>query len=299
MAKRALPLGDPSFREIIQGNLLYADKTNYIHSLLKGPKSCFLSRPRRFGKTLLLDTLAELFRGNRELFKGLKIDGKKDCPSEIHPVLRLNMAYDRLSSKDDLFSVIDWDLRYAAKIENLKISSKSFSGMLLELLRGLSNKYGVGAAVLIDEYDAPVARHISNRKLASDNREVLYDFYTSLKKHINYIRFVLVTGVTRFAMTALDSGPNNFVDISLDPNYAGICGFTISEFNRLFSGRLRGTLDSLKTKGTIDQNTDREALKAMILDWYDGYNWLGTQPVLNPYSILNFFNENRFGDYWP
>ncbi|MDR1040664.1 MAG: ATP-binding protein [Deltaproteobacteria bacterium] len=299
MAPKELPLGDPTFREIIQGNLLYADKTNYVFNLIKGPKSCFLSRPRRFGKTLLLDTLEELFRGNRELFKGLKIDGKKDCPSETHPILRLNMAYDPISAKEDLMHWIEWDLCRMAKKENVEIFAKSYNGMLEELLDGLSQKFGKGVVVLIDEYDAPVAGHISNRKLASDNRGVLYGFYTSIKKNLKYIRFVFVTGVTRFTMTALDSGPNNFVDISLDPNYAGICGFTLSEFNRLFSGRLRGTLGSLKTKGAIDQNTDRESLKAMILDWYDGYNWLGTQPVLNPYSILNFFNENRFGDYWP
>ncbi|MDR1038737.1 MAG: AAA family ATPase [Deltaproteobacteria bacterium] len=299
MAPKALPLGDPTFREIIQGNLLYADKTKYIHSLIKGPKSCFLSRPRRFGKTLLLDTLEELFLGSRELFKGLKIYGKNDCPSETHPILRLNMAYDPISAKEDLMQWIGWDLCRMAKKENVKIITKSYNAMLEELLDGLSQKYGKGVVVLIDEYDAPVAGHISNRKLASDNRDVLYGFYMSIKKNLKYIRFVFVTGVTRFTMTALDSGPNNFVDISLNPNYAGICGFTLSEFNRLFFGRLNGTLSSLKAKGKIDLDTDREALKAKILEWYDGYNWLGSQPVLNPYSILNFFNENRFGDYWP
>ncbi|MDR1040418.1 MAG: AAA family ATPase [Deltaproteobacteria bacterium] len=299
MTTKSLPLGDPSFREIIQGNFLYADKTNYIRQLIEGPKSCFLSRPRRFGKTLLVDTLDELFRGNIELFKGLKIDAKHDYAFEKHPVLRMSMAYDQLSTKEDLADAINTDLRYAAEIENLTISTQSFSVALRELLAGLSQKYGFGTVVLIDEYDTPVVRHISNQKLASDNREVLYDFYTSIKKNLNFIRFIFVTGVTRFTMTALDSGPNNFVDISLNPDYAGICGFTISEFNKLFSNRLKGILKVLKKEGIMDRSADWNDLRAKIMKWYDGYNWLGSQTILNPYSILHFFLEKNFGDFWP
>ncbi|MDR1040055.1 MAG: AAA family ATPase, partial [Deltaproteobacteria bacterium] len=231
MEPKKLSLNDKPFRKIIQGNYLYADKTKYIHKMITEYDCCFLSRPRRFGKTLLLDTLDELFQGNSELFEGLWIGAPNEYDFERHPVLRFNMAYAKISTKKDLEDYIEYDLRDAAKIEGVEITSNSYDTMLRELLRGVNEKYKVGAVVLIDEYDAPVAWNISNRTLASDNCDVLHGFYTSLKKNINYIRFAFVTGITRFALTALDSGPNNFTDISLDPDFAGICGFTFPEID--------------------------------------------------------------------
>jgi hypothetical protein len=301
MATKPLPLGDPSFREIIQGNCLYADKTKYIHSLIKDPipKCYFLSRPRRFGKTLLIKTIEELFRGNRELFRGLYIDTQTDYKFERHPVLRLNMAYTELSVKEDLASRIKDNLREAAEIEEVTITADSYGEMMGQFLKGVHKKNNVGAVILIDEYDFPVARHIADLKLASDNCDILHDFYTSLKTYGDYIRFALVTGITRFTMTAMDSGPNNFIDISLDPDFAGICGFTVSEFDELFRDRLKETLEKIKNRKFIRQDADEKALKAKILDWYDGYNWLGAERVLNPYSILNFFGQKKFRPYWP
>jgi hypothetical protein len=171
--------------------------------------------------------------------------------------------------------------------------------MLGQLLRGVNEKFGVGAVVLIDEYDAPAAMHISNQELAWDNCGVLHDFYMTLKKHIRHIRFAFVTGVTRFAATALDIGGNNFLDISLRSDYAGICGFPVSELESLFADRFDETLDRLKSEGQIEQGADGGALKAKILEWYGGYDWLGPEKVLNPYSVLNFFNESKFRAYWP
>jgi hypothetical protein len=275
--------------------------------MIKGPKCCFLSRPRRFGKTLLIDTFDELFRGNRELFKGLWIDTDSDYAFERHPVLKLNMAYSKISTKKDLEARIECDLREAAEIEDVTITQNSYGEMLGQFLKNVKEKYGIGAVVLIDEYDAPVAMHMSDLNLAADNRDVLYDFYTSLKKYLNHIRFVLVTGITRFTMTALDSGPNNFVDISLLPDFAGICGFTLSEFDVYFSDRLEEILNHVKIGNSIELGAaNKEGLKAnilelksKILEWYDGYNWLGPERVYNPYSILNFFLEKDFSDYWP
>ncbi|MDR1039015.1 MAG: AAA family ATPase, partial [Deltaproteobacteria bacterium] len=226
---QSLPLTDEPFRKIIRGNYLYSDKTEYIHNMINSYTCCFLSRPRRFGKTLLLDTVDELFRGDRELFEGLWIDTDSSYEFARHPVLRFNMAYPEISTRKDLKYRIERDLRRAAETEDVKIIGPSYDEMLEELLEGLFKKYKVGAVVLIDEYDAPVAGHISDRKLAEDCSNVLHGFYTSLKKNIRFIRFALVTGITRFAMTALDSGPNNFMDISLDPDFSGICGFPVSE----------------------------------------------------------------------
>ncbi|MDR1038772.1 MAG: AAA family ATPase [Deltaproteobacteria bacterium] len=301
--KTPLPLGDPTFREIIQSKSLYADKTVYIHSMINGPKSRFLSRPRRFGKTLLVDTIEELFLGNRELFKSLWIDLHSDYKFVRHPVLRLNMAYPGLSTKQDLVSEIEWTLRRTAKKDNVDISAISYTGMLEELLDGMSQKYGVGVVVLIDEYDAPVSWNISNIQLASDNSNVLHGFYTSIMRNLRFVRFAFVTCITRFTWTALDSGPNNFMDISLVPEFAGICGFTVSEFESLFAAifnenTVKGTLKRLKDDGRIGNDADEAELKAMILKWYGGYNWLGPEHILNPYSTLHFFMTKEFDDYW-
>ncbi|MDR1041599.1 MAG: AAA family ATPase [Deltaproteobacteria bacterium] len=298
MGPKELPLGDPPFREIIQGNLLYADKTGYIYRLIKSHKCCFLTRPRRFGKTLLIKTVEELFLGNRELFKGLLIDKDTDYAFERHPVLRFNMAYTKISSKEDLEFKIERDLGRIAERESIKIVSDSYDDMLEELLEGLSRKHGTGAVILIDEYDYPVSNHIGNLEFASANRDVLHGFYTSLKRNIDYIRFALVAGITRFAMTGLDSGPNNFEDISLLPEFAGICGFTLSEFETLFEDRLIEIIGIRKDSDRIAFDIEKTALKAKILKWYDGYNWLGPEPVLNPYSILSYFRRKVFDSYW-
>ncbi|MDR1038902.1 MAG: AAA family ATPase, partial [Deltaproteobacteria bacterium] len=172
MEPKSLPLNDVPFREIVEEDYLYADKTKYIHKMITENKCCFLSRPRRFGKTLLLDTLDELFQGNRELFEGLWIGTPNKYEFKRHPVLRFNMAYSKISSKKDLEDNIEDDLRDAAKIEGVEITSNSYGRMLGELLKGFKDKYGVSTVVLIDEYDAPVARHISNQRLAADNCDV-------------------------------------------------------------------------------------------------------------------------------
>ncbi|MDR1037379.1 MAG: AAA family ATPase [Deltaproteobacteria bacterium] len=291
---------DLSFREIIQGNFIYADKTGYIYDILKDDPTnfCFLSRPRRFGKTLLLNTLAELFQGDRELFRGLLID-KKGYQFERHPVVKFNMAYSQMSSKDELISRISKNLLMMARKEGVDFIAKSYGEMLGELLRGICIQHGAKVVVLIDEYDAPVTRNILRQDVVEEITEVLLNFYTSLKTNMEYIRLAFVTGITRFAMTALDSRPNNFYDISLVPEFGGICGFTKSEMRTLFHDRFPDTLDALKGKGLIPLNTDIDGLKVMIEDYYDGYNWLGKENVLNPYSLLRFFTLNEFDTYWP
>ncbi|MDR1039829.1 MAG: AAA family ATPase [Deltaproteobacteria bacterium] len=264
---KKLSLIGPSFRKIILENYLYADKTKYIHEMIENYDSCFLSRPRRFGKTLLLDTIGELFKGDRELSKGLWIDSKSGYSFKKHPVLRLSMGkYTEISSKEDLVKGIMFDLSQSAKEEGLKISAPNTGQMLEQLLKGISGKHGVGAVVLIDEYDAPVTRHIADQTLASDNRDVLHDFYAALKENYEHVRFSMVTGITRFALTSMDSGSNNFVDISLSPEFSGICGFTTPEFLKLFRDRFEETLKKLKYAGRIGQKAGLKDLKRKILE---------------------------------
>jgi hypothetical protein len=299
MEQKVLPIGDPSFMEIILNNMLYADKTEYIHKMLKVSKCCFLSRPRRFGKTLLLKTISELFQGDRDLFKDLWIGTQSDYGFERHPVLMFNMAFDEISTPDDLIGIIKRKLKEMAVDHDMAITYGTCGEILGQLLKGLLKKHGVGAVILVDEYDAPVTDHISDRNLALACRNVLHDFYRSIKSNLDYVRFAFVTGITRFAMTAVDSGANNFLDISLDKKFSGICGFTIHEFNVLFKDRFEDTLDRLKAEGDLPPRADVEDLKAKILDWYDGYNWLGNEHVLNPYSIIRFFYKNYLASYWP
>ncbi|MDR1037151.1 MAG: AAA family ATPase [Deltaproteobacteria bacterium] len=291
---------DLSFKQIRQGNFIYADKTEYIYNLLKDEPTnfCFLSRPRRFGKTLLLNTIKELFQGDRELFRRLKID-KSGYKFETHPVLSFDMSYSAIYTKDDLIDSIKFDLATFAKDYEVNFTTKNYGLMLQELLNGIHQKLGSRVVILVDEYDAPLTEHIMDDVISQEIRKVLHDFYRSMKKNIEYIRLAFVTGITRFAMTALDSGPNNFFDISLVPEYGGICGFTKTEMRTLFNDRFQDTLDVLKGNGKIPLNTDTDKLKTMIEDYYDGYNWLGEENVLNPYSLLRFFSLNEFDTYWP
>ncbi|MDR1312553.1 MAG: ATP-binding protein [Deltaproteobacteria bacterium] len=300
MEQKPLIVADSTFKEIILGNQLYADKSEYIHDMRSRFKCCFLSRPRRFGKTLLLDTVSELYQGDRELFRDLWIGAQSDYGFPRHPVLKFNMAYANLKTSDELVSEIKWSLQKQAVKHGVRLNiERSYGGMMEDLLEGIHEKHDVGAVILVDEYDAPVTKNMSDRNLALACRDVLHDFYMSIKTNLEHVSFAFVTGVTRFAMASLDSGANMFKDISIDKRYAGICGFTSREIDALFGDRFEATLESLKENGNLPPSAGLDDLKAKILDWYDGYNWLGNERVFNPYSIFNFFDEKNFRSYWP
>ncbi|MDR1038159.1 MAG: AAA family ATPase, partial [Deltaproteobacteria bacterium] len=295
-----LPFGIQTFKKIREKNCLYVDKTEYISKMLNLSDFCFLSRPRRFGKSLLIDTIDELFRGDRKLFEGLWIDNPNNFDFKQHPVLNLCMTYTEVNQKADLIHRISDDLIEVADEESVKIVANSYGEILEELLQGLSEKYGVGAVILIDECDSPVTNNLINRmELALDCRDVLRDFYGAMKKSSKYIKFALVTGITRFTMMPGDYGSNNFMDISLEPEFAGICGFTPQELEIYFSDRFTDALAKLKPEITKPTDDDFKELTADILEWYDGYNWLGSERILNPYTILHFFNNFKFNSYWP
>ncbi|MDR1037488.1 MAG: ATP-binding protein [Deltaproteobacteria bacterium] len=300
MEMKKLCLNGLSFKDIIQRNFLYADKTKLIYKMLNvyDYTCCFLSRPRRFGKSLLLSTIDQLFRGDRKLFDGLWI-AKSDYQFERHPVLNFTMTFSEIENKYDLINGIKRKLKVLAEVEGVTIDDGTYTEMMEQLLRRISNKHGARVVILVDEYDSPVTKHISNRDLALDNRDVLHDFYESIKTNIDYIRFALVTGITRFAMTSMDSGPNNFKDISLKSQFAGICGFTPKELNKLFKNRYPRTLEKLIKNGDLGPDAGFEELEELIIKYYDGYNWLGRSNILNPFSILSFFDEKEVGTYWP
>ncbi|MDR2199029.1 MAG: AAA family ATPase [Deltaproteobacteria bacterium] len=299
MALKNLSVGAWTFANIIDRNILYADKTKYIYDLLNAnEKDYFLSRPRRFGKTLLLYTLEELFSGNRERFKGLWIDAS-DYDFKKHPVIFFSLSLES-RTPDILMANINNDLKTLARKAELELTDATPATYFGNLIQALSEKSKSEVVVLIDEYDAPVTRNMAHPEIAQSNADILHDFFATLKK-VNVaplIHFTFVTGITRYALTSMDSGANHLIDISLNPQFAGICGFTLEEFDSLFSERLPDVLASLAAKGEIKENVDIKGLKSKILDWYNGYNWEGPTKVLNPYSIINFFKNTYFDNFW-
>jgi hypothetical protein len=241
----------------------------------------------------------DLFQGDRELFKGLWIDSS-DYDFKKHPVIHLNMNYAETSPSEILKMNIVADLREIAENEDISINvpDQLYDRILKMLVIKLFRKYESKAIILVDEYDAPITRNIDNPEVAKDNSEALHNFYSTFKNIDKYLRFVFVTGITPFALTAMDSGPNQFTDISLEPKFAGICGFTIEDFVHLFKERMDETLTELKNNGRMPTDSSIADLYEKIKDWYDGYNWGGKTQVLNPFSILNFFFHYSFDTYW-
>jgi hypothetical protein len=241
--------------------------------------------------------MESLFQGRRELFEDLYI-GSSGYRFEKHPIIRLDMSYDETSSPDTLNNNIIDDLLEIAENEGLSISGRSCGRVLKNLVTALHKTYKSGVVILIDEYDAPIADHIEDLALATANSRVLRGFYRTFKTISEHIRFSFVTGITRFAFTAMDSGPNQFKDISIDERFAGICGFTLDEFDALFGDRLEDTLAAMIKKGTMKPGSSITELREEIMAWYDGYNWEGQSRVLNPFSLLNFLDENIFDRFW-
>jgi hypothetical protein len=299
MLMRKLPLGGQGFVEIIDEDYLYADKTQYIYELVtSGMRHYFLSRPSRFGKSLLISTLKELFTGERRRFKGLWID-RSDYDFPRLPVVYLNLSMEPDANFED--GLIK-RLSHVADENDLKITATPESSeYLTDLVIALHKKYQSKVAVLIDECDVPVTRNLDKPELAMADAEALCDFLATLKYHrvSERVDFTLVTGVTSYPLTSMDWGRSYLHDVSLDPRCAGICGFTVDELEPLFADRLEGTLARLKDSGGLPPSATIDDLRASIQDWYGGYNWGGKTRVLNPFSTLKFFDQAAFGPYWP
>jgi len=287
---KRLPLGLQTFREIVKGDYLYVDKTQYVYNLLHGAKYYFLSRPRRFGKSLLLDTIAETFGGDRELFSGLWIYGS-DHDFAKHPVIRLDMSNIANETPEVLKESLMACMDMCYMVEDLEMKDKNPSDAFKRLIMLLHAKYGQRVVVLIDEYDKPILDHINNLETADGNRQILRGFYGILKSMDAYLRFVFITGVTKFTKTSIFSGLNNLRDITMLKAYAGICGIPTDSLEEHFGEHI----DSL---GQDDYFGQYESIADEILAWYDGYSWDGETRLLNPYSLLNFFDAGVFKGHW-
>ncbi len=276
---KRLPIGIQTFPEIIEKNYVYVDKTREALGLIKSYKYVFLSRPRRFGKSLFVSTLKAIFEGEKELFKGLYIYDRYDFPK--HPVIKISWA-GVLRSLEDIYDMGESILEENQYSLQLDVKpKKGHSRFLKELIIGAYRKYNSKVVVLIDEYDKPILDNIENMEMAKEAREFLKGFYSVLKDLDEYIRFVFITGVSRFSKVSIFSGLNNLKDISLHPEFAYICGYLHRDLEVSFSEHLKGI--------------DLEEIKK----WYNGYNFLGDERVYNPFDILLFIDNNfEFKNYW-
>ncbi|MFH0734754.1 MAG: AAA family ATPase [bacterium] len=282
-----LPIGIQTFEKIISNDFLYVDKTELIYQLISTGGFYFLSRPRRFGKSLLVSTLKEIFCGNKELFKGLYIYNKINW--EKHPVVHISFSSITYSgsSTDFRSKIVDY-LYTIAKVYNVTLTTSSISETFKELLLNLCEINKV--VILIDEYDKPIIDYINNLDKAKENRDVLREFYGSIKDNDQYIKFCFLTGVSKFSKVSVFSGLNNLRDITINDTFSNICGITQKELEFYFFNRFNDLEKKL--------NLDYEKLKQKIKHWYNGYSWDGVNTVYNPFSILNFFADGQFKNYW-
>ena len=275
---KKLPIGIQSFVEIRTDDYYYADKTFYVEKLTNSGKYFFLSRPRRFGKSLFLDTLKQAFLGNKELFKGLYLYDSWNWDKK-YPVIHISFGSGVVDSKEKLVKIIESFLNKEAQEKSLELKEEVLSLRFKELIEKLSKKYQEKVVVLVDEYDKPILDRIEEPEIARENREILKDFYSVLKDTDIYLKLVFLTGVSRFSKVSIFSGLNQLNDITIDPEYATICGYTQWELESVFEDRLAAF--------------DKEEVK----NWYNGYNWLG-ESVYNPFDILLLFSKNIFRSYW-
>ncbi|MDR1111140.1 MAG: ATP-binding protein [Deltaproteobacteria bacterium] len=301
---KKLPIGMYTFEKLIKGGHVYADKTRYVYELVQTEGAFFLSRPRRFGKSLLLSTFESLFSGPPEpdgtpqgLFKDLWI-GQSDYDfSQKFPVVCLDMALNS-STPEVLNAEIEDMLLKRAKPFGVEIDGPTPGSMLESLINCLADKYNTKVVLLIDEYDSPVSDNIDNIALVLKIRDILKSFYSKLKSCDKQLRFVFVTGVTRYAFMGLSSGLNHLNDITLTQKYAGICGFTQDEFKTCFSDHLEVALEGMRGMDPVPADATVADLADCFNKWYDGYSWDGKTRVLNPFSILKCLEKTAFSNYW-
>ncbi len=278
-----------NFEEIINSGFLYVDKTAFVWNLVKdGKDEYFLSRPRRFGKSLLVSTLKALFQGRRELFRGLAID-QEDYDWKAYPVIHLDFGNCMAVSVPELRDYLNLRLQDCAAEHGIALAQSAPQERLVELMQTLAKTAQV--VVLVDEYDKPILSNIATPQASELLRE-LKGFYSAIKTYEGLIRFALVTGVSKFAHVSLFSELNNLTDITLHPDYAGMLGFTAAEIREYFADRIPLAAEA--------NGMSPEALTERLLEWYDGYRFSPAEThVCNPVSVSKFFtNCYAFSNYW-
>jgi len=273
---KKLPIGIQTFSEIIENNYIYIDKTEEVYNLINSYKYSFLSRPRRFGKSLFLDTLKNLFEGKKELFKGLFIYDK--WKFEKYPVITL--SFKTITNTKELLLDIEKLLKDNQKNLNIECESNEYGVCFEELIQKTYEKYQKPVVILIDEYDKPILDVIENIEMAKSHREIIKRLYSVIKGCDAYIKFAFLTGVSKFSKASIFSGLNMLTDISLDLEFGNICGYTQNDIETTFKPYLKGV--------------DLERMK----NYYNGYNFL-KDDIYNPFDVLQFITHKyKYRNYW-
>ncbi|MBK1650506.1 AAA family ATPase, partial [Rhabdochromatium marinum] len=278
MSRRKLPIGIQTFAKMREGDYYYVDKTGFIARLIDEGSFYFLSRPRRFGKSLLIDTIGELFAGNEALFRGLAIHPDWDW-SRRYPVIRLSFGGGVVRSRARLDAKIGEQLRMIMAQLGITCTEPEPDACFAELIRRAHQQSGQRAVVLVDEYDKPILDNLSRPELARELRDGLRNLYSVIKDREADVRFVFITGVSKFSRVSLFSGLNNLRDITVSAPYSALCGYTQEDVDTVFAPEW--------------QDLDRDEIRL----WYKGYNWLG-EAVYNPFDLLLLFQERELRSYW-
>ena len=287
---RKYPVGIQTFAELIREGYIYVDKTDLVWQLVHYGKYIFMSRPRRFGKSLLTSTLHSYFRGQKELFKGLAIE-KMEREWIQYPVLHFSLASAKRGTVEDLNAQLRLQLEWAAQDYQVDTPTGDVTVGLQSLVKNLYLKTGKQVAVLIDEYDAPLLTVLHDADRLEPMRTALQSFYAPLKDLDPYLRFVFITGITKFSQLSIFFQLNNLLNVSLDVTFATLCGFTEQE--------LRTTLWPDVERLSSALKTSPEEMHARLKQQYDGYHFAGDAPeVYNPFSLLNCFVQRKLSNYW-
>ena len=276
--RKKLPIGIQTFSEIREEGYYYVDKTAFAYKLIEQGKYYFLSRPRRFGKSLFLDTLKELFEGNEPLFRGLFVHDKWDW-SIKYPVIRISFGDAVVKDRSELDASLHQQLSYYERLFALPPIFPDIHSRFIELIRLLHKEYGQRVVILVDEYDKPIIDNIESPTVAFEMREKLRDIYSVIKGSDAHVKFAFFTGVSKFSKVSLFSGLNNLEDITIERSLSAICGYTDDDVDTVFAPELEGL--------------DREQIRL----WYNGYNWTG-ESVYNPFDLLLLFRHREFRSWW-
>lgn len=284
------PIGIQNFEKIRKEGFLYIDKTELLYQLVKTGSYYFLSRPRRFGKSLLLSTLEAYFMGKKELFEGLAIE-KLEKDWIQHPVLHMDLNAEKFDSIEKLPLILERHLNLWEDTWGKDVREKTLSDRFVGSIRRAAEKSGQPVVILIDEYDKPMLQTLENEELQQEYRNTLKAFYGVMKSMDGYIKFAFLTGVTKFGKVSVFSDLNNLDDISMRKPYVSICGINEDELQRYFDTDIQELAASL--------HISREETCAELKVCYDGYHFVPDSPgIYNPFSLLNTFKYMQFGSYW-
>ena len=284
------PIGIQNFGEVRNGGYAYVDKTALMYKMVSEGKYYFLSRPRRFGKSLFLSTLEAYFKGEKDLFQGLAVE-KWEHEWKKHPILHIDLNVKRYETKEDLYKILNRHLEKWEQTYGSPYAERDLEERFLHVVEYAHQKTGAQVVILVDEYDKPLLQAISNESLQTEYRNTLKAFYGVLKSCDAHIKFAMLTGVTKFSKVSVFSDLNNLEDLSMLPQYSTVCGISEAELHQYFD-------DSVKHLGEANNMTKEECYERLRVD-FDGYHFCDQSVgIYNPFSLLNTLKNSVFRDYW-